>query len=396
MGSIFSCEKLSNYCIYLVLILVNISYCPGIILTPNYKIIMAVIMSAIMISLALNIRKDLMFAISLYLYYGVYALLICSLVFLLRDVFVFNLSNNIFLTITCFLLGYCSSNHNESFINRSMKVYALSALLLGLYSVYVNLGNFIISEQYAFAVKNSSGVLLGTAILLCAFILNKSERKASFILWSIVMVLLILCLLTFRCRTAIITVFLSLVFFLHRKHLIRKILQKPIVLLSLAIILVLMSVLNLIPIEFIYNSLFANKDVNSLDSVTSGRLTTYEHGLRIFSESPFLGNATLRKPLPPIDNFIISNLAYYGIVGAILMFPPYIMAWGICLKGLLQKSLPDLYPFFILFLICMTSFTEGPYPFGPGTPVVCAWFMLGWWYKYNQLKEAQDENEHNM
>lgn len=351
---------------------------------------MVVIIMAIVINLVLNIWKDITFAISLYLYYGIFALLICCIVFLFYDIFIFNITNNIFLTITCFLLGYCCYDHSDSFINRCMKVYVISALFLGLYSVYTNLGSFIISEQYIFSVKNSSGVLLGTATILCTSILNKSKDKIQIIIWSVAMILLSICLLTFRCRTAIIVVFLSLLYFLHRKHLLRTLLQKPLILLIFISMLILMGILNLIPIEFIYNSLFANKNISNLDSVTSGRLNTYKYGLRIFSESPFLGNAILGKKLPPIDNFIISNLTYNGIVGAILMFPPYILTWIICLKGLAQKNITDLYPFLILFLICMTSFTEGPYPFGPGTPVVCAWFMLGWWYKSNQLKNIKN------
>lgn len=391
MNNLFSLSKLSNFCIYLVLVLVNISYCPGVILTPNYKNIMAIIMIAIAISLILNISKDFVFALSLYLYYGLYSLIICSVIFLFNDVFIFNTTSNIFLTITCFLLGYCSSNHDDVFINRCMKIFAVSALFLGIYSVYINLGNFIISERYVFAVKNSSGVLLGSAIILCMFILNNSQNKKQIAIWSTIMLLLLLCLLVFRCRTAIITVFISAFLFLYKKNLISGILQKPLILLGCIILVSLIGWLDFGITDFIYNSLFANKDVSSLDSITSGRLSTYESGLQAFYENPFLGNSILRRHLPPIDNFIISNLAYNGIVGALLMFPPYIITWYICLKGLFTKSVSNLYPFLTLFLICMTSFTEGPYPFGPGTPVVCAWFLLGWWYKSNQL-ESTEEN----
>lgn len=345
-------------------------------------------MASILLHLLLNVWENITVAISLYLYYGVFALTICSIIFLITDIFIFSVTNNIFLTVTCFLVGFCHCDHSNEFISKCLKIYILSALFLGIYSVFTNLGGFIISEQYAFSVKNSSGVLLGTAIILCAFILNETSNKTSICIWSMAMLLLCACLLTFRCRTAIVSVFLALLYFLYRKHLIATLFHKPLALLSILLILVILNSLNLIPIGFIYDSLFSNKDVDSIDSITSGRLSTYERGMQIFSESPFLGNAALGKHLPPIDNFIVSNLTYYGIAGAILMFPPYIIAWITCVKGLFRSTASDLYPYLILFLICMTSFTEGPYPFGPGTPVVCAWFILGWWYKNNKITEA--------
>lgn len=391
MRSVFSLERLSSICVYIVLILVNVSYCPGIILTPNYKIVMAVIMTAIGISLALNLFKDLMYAISLYIYYGVFALTVCCITFLFYDVFIFSATSNIFLTITCFLLGYSCYDHSPGFIEKCMRVYALSALFLGMYSVFINLGGFIISEQYAFSVKNSSGVLLGTAIILCAFILNSTEKKIETRIWIMIMVLLSACLLTFRCRTSILSVFLSLIYYLHRRRVLVTLLQKnPLTMLSVVGLLAIAWLLDLLPFEFIYDSLFANKDTSSLDSVMSGRLSTYDKGMKVFSESPILGNALLRRHLPPIDNFIISNLSYNGIIGAILMFPPYIFTWAICLKGMLKRSATDLYPFLALFLICITSFTEGSYPFGPGTPVVCAWFLLGWIYKSSLLRNNEN------
>lgn len=347
-------------------------------------------MIATVTSLLLNIWKDITFAAALYLYYGVFALLFCSIVFLFYETFIFSVTSNLFLSVTCFLLGYCCYDHSNEFLIRLMKIYAAAALFLGLYSVYTNLGSFIITEQYAFAVKNSSGVLLGTGIILCAFIINVSHSKFEIATWSTIMFLLAACLLTFRCRTAIISVFISLVYFLYKKHLIQRSLQKPLILLILISALIAANLLDLIPFDFIYDSLFANKG-DSLDSVTSGRFTTYDYGLNIFAESPILGNAVLGRHLPPIDNFVMSILTYYGLVGALLMFPPYLFIWSICIRGLLKSSSSNLYPFLPLFLICMTSFTEGPYPFGPGTPVICAWLLLGWWYKRKKIEASEIE-----
>ena len=387
MKLIFSPQFISRWCIYIVLVLVNIAYCPGIILTPNYKIVMALIMGAIIISLSLTIYKEWHFALSLYLYYGTYALLISSIAFIFSGIFIFQASQNIYIAISCFLLGYCVTNQSEDFIYKCMKLYVLAALFLGLYSVYINLGSFIIADTYAFSVKNSSGVLLGTAIIINAFILlkaNNISNKLLKIIWSIALILLIICLLTFRCRTAIVSVTLALLFLLYRLKAVKQIIQRPLFMLVITIAMVLVFYLDIIPIDFIYNSLFSNKNINNLDSITSGRLSTYDIGLDIFSRSPIFGNAALGYKLPPIDNFIIVNLTYYGIIGALLVFPPYVYVWYKCLRGLFNNNPSNLYPFLTLFIICMSSFTEGPYPFGPGTPVMCAWFLVGYWTKNNR------------
>lgn len=346
-------------------------------------------MTAIIISITLNIKRNFRFAASLYIYYGTFAILFCGIVFLFSGIFVFNVTFNIFLTITCFLLGYCNPENNKDFIIRCMKIYTISALFLGLYSVYTNLGGFIISEQYAFKLKNSSGVLLGTAIILCIFIISSlPKRKSQLLIWIAIALLLFACLLTFRCRTAIIAVTITYLIFAYRKRILHNLLKKPLTLIFGTIIIILMLSFNLIPIDYIYASLFANTDTSSIDSITSGRIGYYNMALQIFYNDPIFGNSSQNLYLPSIDNFIINILGRYGINGAILIFPPYILAWIICLHGLLRSPIQDSYPFFALLIICLTSFTESPFPFGPGTPIICAWFLLGWWYKSSKLNNA--------
>lgn len=389
MISIFSRQRISRWCVYIVLILVNIAYCPGIILTANYNIIMAVIATAIIISISLNVKEDFTFAVSSYLYYGTFAMLLCSIVFLFSNVFLFEATSNIFLTITCFLFGYCNNDYNEEFIVKCMKIYAVSALFLGLYSISTNLGGFVITEQYAFNLKNSSGVLLGTAIIFCVFILTATKSKFQTIFWTIVVFLLTASLLTFRCRTAIIAIMISIIIIAYRSGIMFSILQRPLMLLSCIAIISILLYFNIIPCGFIYDSLFANTDTSSLDSVSSGRITHFNRALQVFLNDPILGSSSQNIHLPSIDNFIINILGRYGLIGGLLMFPPYILAFVICVYGILHNSMQNSYPFFALLIILLTSFTESPFPFGPGTPVICAWFLLGWWCKASKLETIQ-------
>ena len=100
-----------------------------------------------------------------------------------------------------------------------------------------------------------------------------------------------------------------------------------------------------------------------------------------------MGNISVGFELPPIDNFILSQLANYGIVGSLLNFVAYIATWLFCVKGLIKSHIDDLYPFLTLFLLCLVSFTEGPFPFGPGTPVIGTWFLIGWWYRDRKISK---------
>ena len=141
------------------------------------------------------------------------------------------------------------------------------------------------------------------------------------------------------------------------------------------------------PIDFVYDALFANTDTSSLNSITSGRLTHYDKALQIFSNDPIFGSSSQNINLPSIDNFAINILGRYGIIGALLMFPPYLFTLIICIYGIIYQPIERAYPFFAILIIFLTSFTESPFPFGPGTPVICAWFLLGWWYKVSKIRQ---------
>lgn len=381
INNCFDIRRLGNVCIYIVLILVNISYIPGVILTSNYNIIIAFIMFAMALNLIMNIGNDWFYGISMYIYYGLFALIICSIIFLFNDVFIFQDTYNIYISITCFLTGYCALNHEMYFIERCKKIFVLSSLFLGLYSVYNNLGAFKITEQYAFAIKNSSGVLLASGIVICMFIINKSSKFIQYFIWGAIIILLCLCLLTFRSRAAILSVFVSMMIFLYKSKLLLSIIKNPFVLTLFSSLLLLIYIFDIIVIDYIYNSLFTNTNISSLNSVTSGRLRTYEIGLQVFNQCPLLGNALLNKHLPVIDNFIIYQLSNYGMMGLLLLLPAYLFVWYICISGIIKSKIEDLLPYLLLLILCMISFTESPFPFGPGSSVFCAWFMYGWWKK---------------
>lgn len=133
--------------------------------------------------------------------------------------------------------------------------------------------------------------------------------------------------------------------------------------------------------SYIYDAIFAGKDADNIDSVTSGRIHFYKYAWEFIKFNPLFGNLQKDRALPPIDNFILSQLTSYGIVGALWNLVAYIIGWMICIKGVFRSHIKYTYIFLTLLLLCITSITEGPFPFGPGTPVICSWTLLGWWYR---------------
>ena len=320
----------------------------------------------------------------LFIYFS-FALLYSCIIFLFSSIFPFGICRNILMSTLFVIVGYNIRGYNSTPLTKIMKVFIFSSLFLGTYSVITNLSGFTITDTYAFSVKNSSGVLLATAIISCIYIILETTTKKK-IFWHILLIILALCLLTFRCRTAIIatTIVILIILYKNSKFSILNILKIK----NVCIIIIALSILqyfNISPIDYIYDSLFADKDVNDINSITSGRLNTYQIGLNIFLQNQWFGNSAINEDLPPIDNFVINALSTRGICGAIINFPIYILTWIICLYGIYKKQGKEVYPFIMLLLLCLTSFTETPFPFGPGTPVFFPWFIFGWWVKEKRV-----------
>lgn len=380
--------RINNLCIYIILILVNISYCPGIILTPNYKMVMTAIIFLLIIGIFVSTKFFFPFIAKTYLSLLLVTVTYSILVYCFSGFFIFNVFYNLFIALTCIILGYSAINHSSLNLHKIFGIYILSALFLGLYSVFTNLGGFEITDFYAFSVKNSSSVLLATAQILCLFLIKDSKRTAKRMVWITAWIILGMCIITFRSRTCMIAVTIATIFFLikSKTNLIKFVFTRTFIL-STFIVVATMLLININLSEYIYDALFASKDTNDLNSVTSGRLDLFQFGWDFFRRHSTLGNISVGYEMPPIDNFILSQLANHGIVGSLFNFVAYITTWLFCIKGLIKSQIDDLYPFLTLFLLCLVSFTEGPFPFGPGTPVIATWFLIGWWYRNQKVSK---------
>lgn len=389
MGTYISNSRINKLCIYIVFVLVNISYCPGIILTPNYHIVMSVITILLITGIVVSAKNNFPFIAHIFLTTIFITLAYSVIVYGLSGYFVLNAYYNLFIVITCITLGYTATKHSRSDLYRIFVIYILAALFLGLYSILTNLGGFKITKLYVFSVKNSSSVLLATAQILCLYLIKDAKTTFKQILWITIWIILFVCTMTFRSRTCMLGVIIATsIFLIKSKVNITKLVFSRTFLLSVFIVFVTTAIINIDISQYIYDAMFANKDTDDMNSMTSGRIEIFQFGWDFFKRHPILGNLSVGRELPPIDNFILSQLVYFGVVGSLLNFIAYIAAWLYCIKGLITSHLEESYPYLTLFLLCLVSFTEGPFPFGPGTPVICTWFLIGWAYRNQSNREA--------
>lgn len=375
-------SRISAICIYIVLILVNIAYCPGIILTPTYKIIIGITTVVILIGIIINLKKTYKFILKTSLIPITLLLVYSSIVFCLTGIFCFNAYSNIFLSFTCFIFGFSICDSSPKSLAMICAIYIFSAIFLGIFSIITNLGSFQISDTYAFSVKNSSSILLGTAMILCLPLIRCAKKRLICIFWICASILLFICIMTFRSRTCMLGVVLAYTIYLVRSGIsIPRLLCNQITILLAFSIIGITICLDVNFSSYIYDAIFAGKDADNIDSVTSGRIHFYKYAWEFIKFNPLFGNLQKDRALPPIDNFILSQLTSYGIVGALWNLVAYIIGWMICIKGVFRSHIKYTYIFLTLLLLCITSITEGPFPFGPGTPVICSWTLLGWWYR---------------
>lgn len=359
--------------------IVNIAYFPSILNTSRYNICMAILGVCVVACLLLNIKLFIGKFFKCYLYVAVAFLLLSAVAILAcdNDTF-FHASFNIYLSITCFAVGYTSKVYTLKVVKVFFVIFILSALMLGLYSVFRNVGGFKILDNYAILLKNSSGVFLATAALLSLILyLLLPTSKFRFFLIPI-FILLVSSLLVFRARSSILGLFLCIGFILMKFSSSKQLPLKMRVYFVLGCtIIILLIITGSISIDFIYDALFRNKDVTDVDDLSSGRTIMFSKAWEIYNNYPLFGNLEANQQLRSVDNFLINILGRYGNIGLLVFFPIYIFVWYVSIKGILKNKVEDAYAYYALLIILTVSLFEAPFPFGPGTPVICAYVLWG-------------------
>lgn len=368
---------IDRYSIYTIFALVNIAYLPGIVNGPAYKYVTTPLYALIAL---LCIRNYPKYGKTIYKTISAYALfVICvsALSYTLCSVFPFAVTTNVFMAMICFFAGYSLRDKSESFIKTACYVYAICALFLGLYSVFKITGGFVIANDYLFLLKNSSGALLGTCVCVLLCLIANSNKRIEQIFLILATILILACIMTFRSRTSLIAVGIVLIVTIINRHTFKSILSNPTYFFLAVVGVVSIIIYDIIPSDFIFDALTANKDLNDANDISSGRLDIIERSLRYFHNDMLFGASGDGIKLKSIDCMPVAILCKNGLIGAALVYPVYFLLWWIALKGCIKACPKKMLPYAILLFLCITSLSEETYPFGPGTPVVGGFIFLG-------------------
>ena len=378
--------RFEHILVYVCIILSCFAYLPNVLFTPLYSAFTSISMLCIFLSLILHIKRKAII-LNYYLKTAIPILIIVSITYFIYEELIFKHFVNLYLTLTIYLFGYTLNDHSQKFIRTIIKVYCITALLMGLYSILTGIGGFQITEGgYAILLKNSSGVILGCATIMAYHLSTEEESKKNKIIWIVIAIVLFLSLLTFRNRSTsvgVIILFLIILF----KHIKKNGIKSRDVILAIAILGGL-SIVGINPINYIIQSFTENTDTTDLESFSSGRTYMYSKAIEIYSNDVIGGNLSQNIKLLTVDNFVLSLSARTGIWGMIIYMPIYFYLWVISIKNIItNKNTNSTLPYYCIFILLVVSFFEASYPFGPGTAIFISYFLLGHTNSYKYKKE---------
>lgn len=266
------------------------------------------------------------------------------------------------------LLGYSmrlSDEHLYSALNFFVFVFTLAALSIILeYST-----GFEIPERYLPIPKNQFAPVFAMAFILSIY--NRSRgTKPIKILLGMCTIILFFSLLVIRSRSSILAIILLVI--IYTIYHIPTIKYKISALFAIFLTAVIAS-------PKIYQALFSNYDINSLESVSAGRVGTYGKGIFFLMDSPLGG--TLQSPYisdSNIHNYLLYNLVNYGLFLSIPLTAMYFFYLFLTL-ALLRKNTFRVYEFapLLILIIFVSSVFEYSFPFAPGSAVLFPMLFLG-------------------
>jgi len=269
---------------------------------------------------------------------------------------------------------YSKSNSKTYIILMVIYVVLMLMLTFDIFKTYFN--GIFISAQYLYDQKNSKGPMIDFSILFTIFlILNLKNKILKFFLSSsIIFEFLVLNLI--RSRADLLALYIVLIIFVLKS--IRKRLLLALIIIITSILLFIIFLPNLVNSisSTLIEVFIKNYNVNSLNSLSAGRLYYYNQALKIFETNPIMGTLGLQNYY--VDNAFLTLTANYGLIGMILYVPFIGFLFYKIFANLLKASIKEL-RFYISLAWLVTliiSLFEGLPPFGPGTTYLIVWILL--------------------
>ena len=366
-------ENIKRNLLYLVIILVAISYYP-----PLYSV------EAIYSAMRLGLYAIVIFLVALTFSFksllkngllkaGGIVILLILLEFLIFYAFGlrFEFSDvwQLIIVLLCISIGFNLENIGENRVNQLLQLYAAIGVCVGLISF--NFYKDAISELNVYAVegKNQLGLIISSAAAVALYLgislpkLSKQWIFRLFFLFGMV----ILLLMGARSAFAALLAFASVLLY---KALTRK--QR----IWCGVILIIILACSF---DFLFTMLIGNHDVTDLNSISTGRLERNMLGIAYINEYFWEGELYHASNIPWIHNYLILRLVRYGVWSFLFLFFYFYLFVGMVrniIKTRRQVKLENI-GFFLLIVPYFISLLEPSAPFGPGSNVFMLYIILG-------------------
>lgn len=297
-------------------------------------------------------------------------------------------TNHFFLPVTVAFIIFFSACQMGSAMSRAdfRKVllsygYIMGILAVPLFFIYLrntDLSNSNYGYNYG---KNEIAVLLCCATIILA-IIPSNGKKLTLICRVIMCLLMIIDTVLLRCRSVMMGYVFVLVTFVLRAR-ISNGLRSFIIICIIAVTYYFIR--NPGFLEFRNQIIFAGRNANSIDEISSGRVSQINEGLNVFLDN-WLTGVGKRKTL---DCFYISALANYGLLSwPIILTAILPLFWSInCIKD--SDDLHSVFLIITLTLFILSIFEELA-PYGPGTRCYILWLMWGFLICANHKSKSID------
>ena len=238
---------------------------------------------------------------------------------------------------------------------------------------------------YAFKAKNSMGQILFVGAFVGIF-LTWSQNKLLQVIYMLISACILIVIFAIKSRATIISIGVVILYFLlfYKNKKVRITL-----LVSLGLILSYAFLFSDLGSYVVDNFVFAGRNTESVDDLSSGRLSIIVRKLELVQNNWIgIGNTYL-------DSFPIAIYIQYGIIGCVIMgtFLLYLTRKII----LLDKKDPISIITVVLFISFMVNcLFEALPPFGPGVKCFLLWMFLGFTLseQYNNIIDSESRNEH--
>lgn len=263
---------------------------------------------------------------------------------------------------------------NENKLRFFLLCYSVLTAFVGLMQVLINVGGFVILDQYAVDNKNSLGVMLATAsfVFLMLGVDSESKKKFRFALFFLSVFTFVL-LLTIRARGAMLSLLIILLYVLYERFKGRDFVFYLLfgVFVSIIIVLCLPSGAK----EYVLDSFFQGRE----GDLTTGRTERNVMAWNIWVAHPFLGNLIVGENVEWVHNFPLLKLQNYGLLFGLPILLIYFYLLVHSVKMTIKTSNKVVYNlgYYILLIPFIVSMSEPTFPFGPGTATVFNFIVFG-------------------